>query len=228
MKTILVTGANGNLGVSVVHHLHDLGCNVLATVGSGALPDDFQKMTTDLRNVNLTDEAASRLYVEEITHQHPDLAAAVLLVGGFAMGGILETTGETIDRQIALNFKTAYFIVRPLMEHFEKQGGGQFILVGARPAISPEAGKSMVAYALGKSLIFQLAEIVNAAGKGKGITATVLVPSTIDTPANRQAMPNADFSKWVKTEDISRTISFLLTPAGSTLREGVLKVYHES
>jgi NAD(P)-dependent dehydrogenase (short-subunit alcohol dehydrogenase family) len=76
--------------------------------------------------------------------------------------------------------------------------------------------------------VFQLADIINAAGKGKRITATVLVPSTIDTPQNRQAMPDSDFSKWVKAGDIAESIAFLLSDAGSTLRETVLKVYNES
>ncbi len=228
IKTILVTGANGNLGTAVVQHLHSQGHRICATVGSGGLPPDFTKMTLDARSVNLTDEAASEQYIEEITRQYPDLSAAVLLVGGFDMGNIAATGGEAIDRQITLNFKTVYFIVRPLMEFFEKRGGGQFILIGARPALSPQAGQNLVAYALSKSLVFQLAEIINASGKNKGITAAVLVPSTIDTQANRRAMPDADFSKWVKAEDIARTIAFVLTDAGATLREAVLKVYNES
>jgi NAD(P)-dependent dehydrogenase (short-subunit alcohol dehydrogenase family) len=228
MKTILVTGANGNLGAAVVDHLHSMGHQICATTGRGGLPEDFTKKTVDARSVNLTDEAASQQYIEEITRRHPGLSAAVLLVGGFAMGSIAETGGDAIDKQIALNFKTAYFIVRPLMEFFEKKGGGQIILVGARPALSPEAGKDLVAYALAKSLIFRLAELVNAAGKGKGITATVIVPSLIDTPPNRQAMPDADFSKWVKSEDIAGTIGFILSDTGMKLREPVLKVYNES
>lgn len=227
-KTVLVTGANGNLGNAVVSHLHGLQHRIFATVGSGEISPDFKEMTVDARGVNLTDEAASGQYVEEITQQHPDLSAAVLLVGGFAMGDIARTDGAAIDKQIALNFKTAYFIARPLLAHFEKRGGGQFILVGARPALDANAGQGLVAYSLGKSLVFQLAEIINAAGKGKHITATVLVPSTIDTVQNRLAMPDADFSKWIKAGDIAESIAFVLSDAGSTLRETVMKVYNES
>ncbi len=228
MKSILITGANGNLGTAVVKKLHEKGHAICATVGRGELPEGFAEMTKDARNVNLTDEAATQQYVEEITRQYPEISAAVLLVGGFAMGGIAETDGAAIDKQIALNFKTAYFVVRPLMAHFEKNGGGQIILVGARPALDAAAGMGMVAYSLGKSLVFQLAEIINAAGKGKHITATVLVPSVIDTPANRIASSGADFTKWIKAEDIADTISFVLSDAGTTLRESVLKVYNEA
>ncbi|MEZ4961688.1 MAG: SDR family NAD(P)-dependent oxidoreductase [Saprospiraceae bacterium] len=227
MKTILITGANGNLGTEVVKTLHTNGYEICATVGPGSLPDDFAQMTKDARNVNLTDEAETQQYVEALTRQNPGLCAAVLLVGGFAMGTIKDSDAATIDKQIALNFKTAYFVVRPLMEHFEKIGGGQFILVGARPALDAADGMTKVAYSIGKSLVFHLAELINAAGKGKRITATVLVPSIIDTPPNRNAMPDADFSQWIKASDIAETIAFVLSDAGRTLRESVLKVYNE-
>jgi NAD(P)-dependent dehydrogenase (short-subunit alcohol dehydrogenase family) len=227
-KTVLVTGASGNLGTDVVKVLHAKGFDLCITTGSGGAPGDLTQMTKDARQVNLTDETATRQYAEEITRRFPDITAAVMLVGGFAMGNIRDTDGESIDKQIALNFKTAYFLVKPLMDFFEKRGGGQFIFVGARPALMPEAGKDLVAYALAKSLVFRLAEIINAAGKGKGITAAVLVPSTIDTQPNRRAMPDADFSKWVKGEDIAETIAFVLSGTGTTLRETVLKVYNES
>ncbi len=228
MRTILITGANGNLGTEVVKTLYEKGHDILATVGGGPLPDDFTKMTKDTRNVNLTDEAETQQYVQEITKQHPGLSAAVLLVGGFAMGSFKDTDAAAIDKQIALNFKTAYFVVRPLLEHFEKIGGGQFILVGARPGLDAAAGKNTVAYSIGKSLVFHLAELINAEGKGKHVTASVLVPSTIDTAPNRAAMPDANFSNWIKASDIAENIAFLLTDAGKTLRKTILKVYNEA
>ncbi len=227
-KHILITGANGNLGGEVVKKLHEAGYGICATVGSGGVAPEFTAMTLDTRQVNLTDELATKSYVEEITRQFPEIGAAVLLVGGFAMGGIAETTGAMLDKQFDLNFKTAFFIAKPLLEHFEKRGGGQIIFVGARPSLKPEAGKDFVAYALAKSLLFRLAEFINEEGKGKRITASVLVPSTIDTPANRSAMPDADFSAWIKASDIAETIAFVLSDAGMNLRETVLKVYNEA
>ncbi len=228
MKTILITGASGNLGTAVVKTLYDRGYGICATVGSGEIPDGYDRMTKDVRQVNLTDETGVKQYVDEIAQRYQDLNAAVLLVGGFAKGGIKETDGMTIDKQIALNFKTSYFVARPLIDYFEQRGGGQFILIGARPALNPEAGKDLVAYALSKSLVLNLANLINAFGKGKNISATVLVPSTIDMDANRKAMPDADFSRWVKAEDIAETIAFVLSDAGTSLRESVLKVYNEA
>lgn len=228
MKTVLITGASGNLGSAVVTTLHTKGFGICATVGSGGIPDGYDRLTLDTRQVNLTDEGAVSRYAQEMIQQHPELNAAVLLVGGFASGSIQETDSAALDKQIALNFKTAYFIVKSLLDHFVQRGGGQFILIGSRPALQADAGKNMVGYALSKSLVHYLAELINAFGKGKNISATVIVPSTIDTEANRKAMPKADFSKWVKAEDIAETIAYILSDAGASLRETMLKLYNEA
>ena len=130
---------------------------------------------------------------------------------------------------IALNFYTAFHIVRPLLAHFlEKKHGGQFILVGSRPGLNAADGKDFFAYSLSKAMIFKLAEFINAEGKDKGVTATVIVPSTINTEANRKAMPNADFSKWVPAENIADAIAFSLSGTGKMLRDNVIKIYNRS
>jgi NAD(P)-dependent dehydrogenase (short-subunit alcohol dehydrogenase family) len=118
--------------------------------------------------------------------------------------------------------------VRELLPLFERRGGGQFVLVGARPALDAGAGAHMAAYALSKGLVHQLAELINAHGRGKHIDATVIVPSVIDTPANRAAMPDADPGKWVSPDSIAETIAFVLSGAGRQMRGSVLKLYGES
>lgn len=100
--------------------------------------------------------------------------------------------------------------------------------MGSRPALEAEEGKDLIAYAFSKRLVFYLAELINVYGKGKNISASVIVPSTIDTPANRQAIPHADFSKWVTPEAIADTICFLLSDSGRQIREGVVKLYNEA
>ncbi|MGB3081284.1 MAG: SDR family NAD(P)-dependent oxidoreductase, partial [Saprospiraceae bacterium] len=129
---------------------------------------------------------------------------------------------------ISLNFKTAWFIIKPLMTHFKKSGGGQIILIGARPAINPDEGKNVVAYSLSKSLLISLAEIINTEGKNAGITASIIIPGILDTAPNRKAMPDADFEGWVKTSTVAETISFILSDAGKALRQPVFKVYNRS
>lgn len=226
-KSILLTGASGNLGSSVLKHLSAAGYHILATAGSADGAKALQSEIVEADALDLTDEAAVKVYVREKSATK-DIAAAVLLVGGFAPGGLLETDGAALRKMFGLNFETAFYPVRELLPIFEKRGGGQFILIGTRPALEPKEGKDLAAYAFSKGLVFQMAEMINAYGKGKGIDATVIVPSTIDTPANRQAMPDADHSKWVSPEAIADTIEFVLSDSGRQMRKSVLKLYHES
>jgi NAD(P)-dependent dehydrogenase (short-subunit alcohol dehydrogenase family) len=145
------------------------------------------------------------------------------------MGKLSETRSEILEKMIRLNFITAYNIVRHLLPHFLKRdGGGQFILIGSRPAINPPEGKDMFAYTLSKSMVLRLAEIINAEGKDKNVTASVIAPSIIDTEINRKAMPNADFSTWVPPINIADTISFVLSETGGMLRETIIKIYNRS
>lgn len=223
MKSVLVTGASGNLGIAVVKKLQNEGYHIFATARNAEGLDG-----ADVAPVDLTDETAVNKYIQNITSDHKDVKAAVLLVGGFALGDLHQTDAAALQKMYKLNFETSYFVIRALLPYFEQNGGGQFILIGSRPGFQAKDALHSVAYGLAKSLIMHLAEIINAHGKGKGITASVIVPSTIDTPQNRSAMPNADVNKWVKAETIADSIHFLLTDTGKQLRETVLKVYHES
>lgn len=227
-RTILITGASGNLGAEVIRSLHQRQYTLLATTGSAPLAAELTEMVKVARQVNLTDESESSTFLHDMIQNHPDLDTAVLLVGGFALGSFVETDGAAIDKQIALNFKTAYNVVRPLISHFEKMKGGQFVLIGARPALEAGAGKNAIAYTLSKALVVQLSGLINAWGKGKHIHSTVIVPSTIDTESNRKSMPDADPAKWVKAEDLAETIAFVVSNPGSNLRDSVLKVYNEA
>jgi NAD(P)-dependent dehydrogenase (short-subunit alcohol dehydrogenase family) len=119
-------------------------------------------------------------------------------------------------------------MARPLLHHMQQNNYGRLIFVGARPALNPAQGKDLMAYALTKSLLFKLAEFINEENKGKNITATVVVPSTIDTALNRKSMPDADPNNWVTPEAIANTMEFILSDKGNVLREGVLKLYNNS
>ena len=224
-RTILITGATGFLGKDVVHHLHVEGNTILGTFHNKEFDESVKQKIAQAEHVDLYNENDTNSTMIKLVEQHPELDAAVLLAGGFKPGSIEQTDQALLDQQFSLNFKTAWFIVKPLMDHFKKIGRGQFVFIAARPAVSPEAAKNLVAYALSKSLLLSLAEIINADGKAMGITASVILPSTLDTPANREDMPNADFSKWVPTSDVAQTISFILSPAGNQMRQPVYKIY---
>lgn len=215
MKTAIVTGATGNLGRAVVKQFMNDGYKVFGTIMPGEKAgDNFNKIETDLLNETETGKAITSI---------GNIDAAVLTVGGFAMGDI-ETTGSSdILKQYRLNFETAYNIARPVFLQMKKQGGGRLFFIGSRPGL--QGGKGMTAYALAKSLVFRLAEIINEEGKDHGIVASVIVPGTIDTSQNRQAMPDADFNKWIKAEEIAKLISFYCSDEARAVSEPLIKMF---
>ncbi len=223
--SVIITGASGNLGGAIAEKLAANGFSILGTVGSPRSAAALREKGIAAEPVDLTDPQAVQQYVAGLD---ADVGAAVLTVGGFAAGGFAETDGATLQKMYRLNFETAYFLTQALLPIFEKRGGGQIILVGARPALDAEEGKNLIAYALSKKLVFFLAELINAHGKDRRITASVVVPGTMDTPRNREAMPDADFSKWASPAAVADAIHFLLTDSGRQVREGVIKVYNES
>jgi NAD(P)-dependent dehydrogenase (short-subunit alcohol dehydrogenase family) len=229
MSSLIITGANGNLGLAVVNRLLMDGYQLLAATGqfgAGELPEHKNLI---INQVDLLKEDEAQKFVESSIKNHPDIRAGVLLVGGFAMGKLTDTDKAGLERMIDLNFFTAYNVVRPMLKHFlNLPAGGQFILIGSRPGLHAEAGKDFFAYSLSKAMIFKLADFINAEGKDKSVTASVIVPSTIDTEANRRAMAGADFTRWVPAEKIADAIAFCLSETGIMLRENVLKIYNHS
>jgi NAD(P)-dependent dehydrogenase (short-subunit alcohol dehydrogenase family) len=229
MKTVIVTGASGNLGQAVVKKFLQEGYHVVGTVISNdAVPVDFLNEHFEKGIVNLLDEENSRQFVESVATKHGSIDAAVLTVGGFAMGKIADTGTADILKQYKLNFETAYNAARPIFSQMLKQNSGRIFLVGSRPGINTKHSKGMVAYGLSKSLIFRLAELMNNEAAGTDVVISVLVPSTIDTPQNRKSMPDTDFSKWVSPEAIAEIIYFHSTSAADVLREPIIKVYNKA
>ena len=226
-KTILITGANGHLGNAVVDRLLGKSYIIEAAVGPwGAIDTDREGLHCS--SVDLLDEAASEDYVDDILQRRSGIDAAILIAGGFAMAPLRDTDREALDRMIDLNFRTAFHLVRPLFKHFEAQKGGRFIFISARPAFHPEEGAGAFAYTLSKGMVRQMAELINAEPAEKNIRAALIAPSIIDTPANRKAMPNADFDRWVPPARIAEGIEFLLSDAGNMLHHPVLEIYNQA
>lgn len=229
MKTAIITGASGNLGQAVVKKFLAEGYHITSTVipndpvAIGINGKNFQTAVVDLMN-----EDAAQKFADLIVAGHKTIDVAILTVGGFAMGNIADTKTSDIAKQYQLNFETAYNIARPVFVQMMKQGSGRIFLIGSRPGLDMKNSKGMVAYGLGKSLIFRLAELMNDEAKGTDVVVSVVVPSTIDTAQNRAAMPKADFSKWVKPEAIADIIYFHCSEQGGVLREPVIKVYGNS
>jgi NAD(P)-dependent dehydrogenase (short-subunit alcohol dehydrogenase family) len=228
-KTVIVTGASGNMGQAVIKKFLAENYNVLGTI----IPNDPVPFETDDARlekviVDLMNEGDAAKFIETVIAKYKSIDAVVLTVGGFAMGTIASTTTADIYKQYKLNFETAYSIVRPAFIQMMLQNSGRIFLIGSRPGMSAANSKGMIAYGLGKSLIFRLAELMNDEAKGKNVVTSVVVPSTIDTPQNRKAMPDADFSNWVKAEDIANAIYYYCTDAAAALREPLIKMFNNA
>jgi NAD(P)-dependent dehydrogenase (short-subunit alcohol dehydrogenase family) len=229
MKTAIVTGATGNLGLPIVKRFINEGYKVIGTAMANDpividFPTDkFEKLVVDLMN-----EDESEIFVNDIATRYGSIDVAVLTVGGFALGSVFETKTSEILKQYKLNFETAYNVARPVFTQMIKQNSGRILFIGSKPGLSAILGKGMVAYGLAKSLIFRLAELMNDEAKGTNVVTSVVVPSTIDTPQNRKAMPDVDPSKWVNPETIADVIHFYCTEKAAVLREPVIKAYNNS
>jgi NAD(P)-dependent dehydrogenase (short-subunit alcohol dehydrogenase family) len=226
MKHIIVTGAKGNLGAVVVTKFLDSGYRVTGTVSAReSSHNESENAQLEYYSIDLVDAEASKRFVESVSAKHNVIDGAVLTVGGFAGGKLTETSKNDFEKMFALNFITAFNIVQPVLKQMLTQpDGGRIILIGSKPGMSAREAKGSVAYGLSKSLLFRLAEIINLEGKGKNIFASVIVPSTIDTPQNRSAMPSANFNDWVKAEDIAAVTEFVFSKNAVALRDEVIEV----
>jgi NAD(P)-dependent dehydrogenase (short-subunit alcohol dehydrogenase family) len=228
-KTIIITGANGNLGTVTVKKFLAEGYRVIAVDHSGSHLD-FAKDNPDfeLRSVNLVNEPDVNSFVQDVITKYKSVDGALMLAGGFSAGNLQSTSGEDLKNLYSLNFETAFFITRSLVQHMLTAGYGRLVFIGARPALVAGQGKAAVAYALTKSLLFKLAELVNADSKGKNVVASVVAPSTLDTALNRKDMPDANPQDWVKPEQVADILEFICSDKGSPLRESIYKVYNNA
>ncbi|WP_407527910.1 SDR family NAD(P)-dependent oxidoreductase [Lacibacter sp. MH-610] len=226
-KIAIITGATGNLGLAVTKKFIAEGYKVIGTaVPDDATPmnfheDEFEKVVVDLLN-----EEAAAEFIASVIKKHGTIDTTVLTVGGFAMGRISETSSGDLMKQYKLNFETTYHIARPVFVQMMKQNKGRMFFIGARPGLSAVQSENMTAYGFAKSLVVRLAELINIEARGKNVVASVVIPSTIDTPQNRKAMPEADFNNWVKPEDIANIIYYHSTDEAHALRETIIKVYN--
>jgi NAD(P)-dependent dehydrogenase (short-subunit alcohol dehydrogenase family) len=217
------------MGKAVIKKFLQEGYAVIGTVipGDAAVLDiediHFEKAIVDLGNQQDTEK-----FISSVIEKYITIDVAVLTVGGFAMGTIQETDTSEMARQISLNFETTYNIARYVFLEMIKQSSGRIFMTGSKPGLDAMYGSGMVAYSLGKSLVFRLAELMNIEAKGTNVVTSVIVPGTIDTPQNRKSMPDADFNKWVKTEDIAGIIHYYCTDEAKSISEPVIKLYNNA
>jgi NAD(P)-dependent dehydrogenase (short-subunit alcohol dehydrogenase family) len=220
-RNIIITGAAGGLGRAVVDKFKREGYHVIALLRPEH--DEFVEEADDNYEVDVTEEAAVLEFVKEFQMQYNDLDAMAMIVGGFSMGAIESTSEKDIQAMIQLNFFSAYNIVKAFLPFMKKQQRGTFLFVGARPALELQSAKDTIAYSLSKKLVLTLAEILAEEVKDTQIRSHVFVPSIIDTEANRESMPDADFSLWVSAKEIAEAMHYAVN--NSALRNMTFKLY---
>jgi NAD(P)-dependent dehydrogenase (short-subunit alcohol dehydrogenase family) len=225
-RHVVVTGGTGALGSAMVDVLIKAGavCHVPYIDRNEAERFAFRdhpqvKLVAD---IELTDEAT----VAKLYSGVPKLWASIHIAGGFAMSPVADTTKSDLMKQFEMNFVTAFLCCRAAVRAMTATGaGGRIVNVATRPALEWRAGAGMVAYTASKAAVAALTialaeEVVKA-----GILVNAIAPSTMDTAANRRAMPKADHAAWAKVEEVATTILFLASPENHVTRGAVVPVY---
>lgn len=225
-KVVLISGASGGLGEAVTQAFLDAGALVAGV--SRQWPPEASNTPGFLPvAADLTQEAGCAAAVEAALAQWSRLDAAVHLMGGYTGGTTVEATPvEVWDRMMSMNLRSAFLFFRAALPPMLKAGRGRLLAVGSRPGLDPVAG--LAAYGVSKAGLHALVRTLAAENKDRGITANAVLPSTIDTPANRTAMPKADASKWVTPESIGSLLVYLACDAAQDINGALVPIYGRS
>jgi NAD(P)-dependent dehydrogenase (short-subunit alcohol dehydrogenase family) len=219
-KVIVVTGASGALGRVVVEAALARGARV-AGIDHAPTQVPATPGRLELGSVDLTAAAQAGKAIDAVVSHFGRLDALVNIAGGFAFEAVAEGDPRTWQHMYALNVLTALNTSQSAIPHLAAAGAGRIVNVGAMGAL--QAGAGMGPYAASKAAVHRLTEALAAEWKGK-ITVNAVLPSTIDTAANRASMPKADFTKWVTPQELADVILFLISDAASAVTGALLPV----
>ena len=233
-RHVVVTGGTGVLGGAVVGRLLELGatCHV-PSFDPRELRGYRHRADPRVRlveGVDVTREDAVRAYYGDL----PRLWASIHLVGGFAMAPIEDAGAAEFQALMGVNALTTYLCCRAALDNMRKRrrrtrsGGGRIVNVSARPALDPRLGAGMVLYAAAKSAVAAITRGLAQEVAAEGIWVNAIAPSTLDTPLNRGAMPDADHARWAKVGEVAETVAFLASPENRATRGAVVPVYGKS
>jgi NAD(P)-dependent dehydrogenase (short-subunit alcohol dehydrogenase family) len=219
-KIVVVTGASGALGRVVVEEALAQDARV-ASVDYAAANIPATENRIELGGVDLTDAAQAQKAIDAVVAHFGGCDALINIAGGFAFETVAEGDPKTWQRMYALNVLTALNASRAALAHLAASRAARIVNVGAMGAL--QAGAGMGPYAASKSGVHRLTEALAAEWKGK-ITVNAVLPSIIDTPANRASMPKADYSKWVTPQELANVILFLASEAASAVTGALIPV----
>lgn len=229
-RVVLVAGGTGGLGRAVsLAFLRD-GARVVVTYRKDSEVEALKKAAAgdatriSAQPVDVTDLAAAQELVNKIVAEHGRLDALVNTVGGYA-GGIKlwELDRQTFEQMLVLNVRSGYALAHAAVPAMLKQGKGAIVNIAARAAFDHAAGAA--AYAASKAAAVAMMDSLAADLRGSGVRVNSILPSIIDTPANRAAMPGADFNAWPKPEEIARVILFLCSEDAKVIHGAAIPVY---
>lgn len=200
-KVVLITGANGGLGTSIVQGFLATGATVAGASNSISAKEfpqpNFFPISGDLTKADVANDV-----VKTVVDRYKRLDILIHVLGGFAGGKtIAEIDDATWDLMYSLNLASAFYVLRAAIPHLRKSGQGRIVAIGSLAATEPHAG--IGAYVTFKAALVSLVKTVALENRDAGLTANLILPDTMDTPGNRKSMPNADPSKWVATKDVA-------------------------
>jgi NAD(P)-dependent dehydrogenase (short-subunit alcohol dehydrogenase family) len=229
-KTAIITGATGNLGQSIARLLHESGVRLaLIDRGVGRLTDVYpgwgdSSQSVFLESIDLTDAADVSRAVMRMVEVFGRIDVIINAAGGYRSGKPLhETTDQDWTFLMDLNAHTVLNVCRAVIPIMLQQGSGKIINIAARSGL--KGTRQAAAYAVSKSAVLRMTESMSAELKHNGINVNAIIPGTIDTPANRELMPDADFEKWVNPDEISKVIRFLISDDADAIHGALLPVY---
>lgn len=232
-KLAVVAGGTGGLGRAVSLAFLEEGANVIVSYKD---PPEFEALhgaaaanvsSLEGHEVDVTNEAATREFIAQVIAKHGRIDAVVNAIGAYSGGVALWELGEqALDQMLALNLRTGYALLRAAAPAMLKQKAGSIVNVVGKAAIDHAAGAS--AYAASKAAALAMTDSLAGDLKGTGVRVNSILPSIIDTPANRKAMPAADFAKWPKPEDIARVILFLCSDDAKVVQGAAVPVYGDT
>lgn len=222
-KVVLITGAKGGLGTFVTNSFLEAGARVFA-VSRSIEDSDFPHPNFSAIAAELSDGDRARQVAEAVVKKAGRIDGLVHLVGAFAGGKSVEETDDaTFDRMLDLNLTSAFHMIRAVLPIMRAQGSGRIVAIGSKAAVEPAplAG----AYAASKAALVSLIRTVARENADVPVSANIVLPGTMDTPANRSAMPSADPSKWVHPGQVAQLLVYLVSDLASQVSGALIPIY---